>query len=203
MIASVRGIVLHKDTDSVVVDVQGVGYRLFVSFHTHNELPDRGEEACLHAHMVVRADAIQLYGFLTESEREAFLSLLGVTGIGPRLARNILSGIKPEELAVAVLEGKGAILQAIPGVGKRMVERILLELRGKVTGFQPAQSAQMVAHGAPHEGEALQGDVLSALANLGYRKTEVYRVVQEARQAVRGPLTFQAWVKETLRLLAK
>jgi Holliday junction DNA helicase RuvA len=153
--------------------------------------------------MVVREDAIQLYGFLTEVEREAFLSLLGVSGIGPKLARSILSGIRPDELATAVLEGKRITLQAIPGVGKRMAERILLELRGKVGGFQGGETVVVMPETSAEDTDGLQRDVFSALMNLGYRRTEVTRAMGEARQSLKGPVGFQNWVKEALRLLAK
>jgi Holliday junction DNA helicase RuvA len=204
MIALLRGSLLQKNVDSVVVDVHGVGYRLFVSQNTCARLPERGEEVCLHAHMVVREDAIQLYGFLTEVEREAFLSLMGVSGIGPKLARGILSGIRPDELASAVLEGKRITLQAIPGVGKRMAERILLELRGKVAGFQGGDTVVVMTETPAEDADSLiEKDVVSALMNLGYRRTEVSRAMGEARPSLKGTLGFQNWVKEALRLLAK
>jgi Holliday junction DNA helicase RuvA len=203
MIAWIRGKLLEKEMEGVVVDVQGVGYRLYTSLHTFYDLPDPGEDVALRAQMVVRDDAIHLYGFLTEAEREAFRSLIGVSGIGPRLARNILSGIRAEELAMAVRDGNGGRLQAIPGVGKRMAERILLELQGKMAHLASPEVARVGPGGPGGRDEAIEEDVLSALSHLGYRKAEISKVLPAAREAVAGELTLEAWVRETLRLLAR
>jgi Holliday junction DNA helicase RuvA len=203
MIAWVQGTLMERDTDSVVLNVGGVGYRLFVTNQTLSELPEKGQTVELLAHMIVREDAIQLYGFSSEDERQAFISLLGVTGIGPRLARAILSGIRPGELAGAVLRGESDRLQLIPGVGRRMAQRIVVELKGKVERFQPG--ALTLGEGqapAVVEGESLFGDVLSALTNLGYRPSEARRAVARARDALQGTPTVQSWVKEALRILS-
>lgn len=203
MIASVRGNLLHKEADYAVVDVHGVRFLLFIPLSTFYDLPEKGEEVSLEVQMVVREDSIQLYGFLTPSEKEAFISLLGVNGIGPKLARNILSGVRPEELARAVVEGSSLKLQAIPGVGRRMAERILLELQGKVERFMGGRRVEGFGERKAAEGDGMEHDVLSALLNLGYRKSEAVKVLPEARRQIQGPATPEAWIRESLKLLAR
>jgi Holliday junction DNA helicase RuvA len=132
MIALVRGQVAVRRPDHVVVDVSGVGYRLAVSAQTFAGVPAAGKEVVLHTHLIVRDDAIQLYGFATEEERELFLLLLGVQSVGPKMALGVLSGGPPRELTRALAAGDTARFQAVPGIGKRTAERIVVELRDKV-----------------------------------------------------------------------
>lgn len=202
MIAWLRGILLEKETDSVVLDVGGVGYRLFVTNETLARLPAKGLTVELLVHMVVRDDAIQLYGFVEPQEKQVFLSLLGVNGIGPKLARVILSGIRPGELAEAVMRGKSERLQSIPGVGKKMAQRIVIELKGKVGGFESILQPSRQEQDHSVEPEGMFGDVVSVLTNLGYRPAEARRAVADARQTLDGVLTLQSWVREALRLLS-
>ena len=203
MIASLCGKIAQKDADRIVLDVNGVGYRLFVPLSTFYELPDVGNQVTLKVHMVTREDSIHLYGFLTETEREAFICLTGVAGIGPKLARNILSGIRPKELGETILRGEGDRLKAIPGVGKRMAERILVELKDKVAHFDAWALAEASTDSPPEDGDKLRQDVISALLNLGYKKPEISRILPLARDVVDGPLTVESWLKESLRFLAK
>jgi holliday junction DNA helicase RuvA len=132
MIALVSGTVAVRRTDHVVVDCGGVGYRLAVSSETLRHVPAVGHEVVLHAHLVVRDDALALYGFASEEERELFLMLLGVQSVGPKVALAVLSGGPPRELLAALAAGDTARLQAVPGIGKRTAERIVVELREKV-----------------------------------------------------------------------
>jgi Holliday junction DNA helicase RuvA len=134
VIASVRGTVLSRLPGQVVVECGGVGYRLAVSAQTLEGVPDRGEEALLHSHLVVRDDAMQLFGFASEQERELFLMLVGVQGVGPKVALAVLSAGSPRELLNAIAGGDSARFQAVPGIGKRTAERIIVELREKVAG---------------------------------------------------------------------
>ena len=134
MIASVRGEVLLRRADHVVIDTGGVGYRLNVSAETLKSVPPVGKEAFLHAHLVVRDDAMQLLGFATEEERDLFLHLNSVSGVGPKVAMAILSGGSPRELLKAIALGDAKRFQAVPGVGKRTAERVIVELREKVAG---------------------------------------------------------------------
>jgi holliday junction DNA helicase RuvA len=140
MIALVSGTVAVRRTDHVVVDCGGVGYRLAVSSETLRHVPAVGHEVVLHSHLVVRDDALALYGFATEEERELFLMLLGVQSVGPKVALAVLSGGPPRELVSALAAGDTARFQAVPGIGKRTAERIVVELREKVadTALAPA-----------------------------------------------------------------
>ncbi len=132
MIALVRGEVAVRRPGHVVVDVHGVGYRLAVSAETLRQVPAIGREAVLHTHLVVRDDALALYGFASEEERDLFLALIGVQSVGPKVALAVLGGGTPRELVNAIADGDTARFQAVPGIGRRTAERIIVELREKV-----------------------------------------------------------------------
>jgi Holliday junction DNA helicase RuvA len=134
VIASVRGPVTARKTDHVVVECAGVGYRVAVSAETLRAVPGAGKEVLLHTHLVMRDDAMNLYGFSAEEERELFLMLIGVQGVGPKVALAVLSGGKPRELLNAIAAGDSARFQAVPGIGKRTADRVIVELREKVAG---------------------------------------------------------------------
>jgi Holliday junction DNA helicase RuvA len=134
VIASVRGQVLLRRPGEVVVEAAGVGYRLAVSAETVRDVPPAGQEAVLHTHLVMRDDGIHLFGFSSEAERELFLMLIGVQSVGPKVALAVLSGGSPRELLNAIASGDSARFQAVPGIGKRTAERIIVELREKVAG---------------------------------------------------------------------
>jgi Holliday junction DNA helicase RuvA len=134
MIASVRGRVLTRLPGVVVLEAGGVGYRLAVSSETLSAVPNVGQEGTLHTHLVMRDDGMHLYGFSSESERELFLMLIGVQSVGPKVALAVLSGGAPRELLNAIASGDTARFQAVPGIGKRTAERIIVELREKVAG---------------------------------------------------------------------
>jgi Holliday junction DNA helicase RuvA len=146
VIAIVSGEVAVRRGDHVVVLCGGVGYRLAVSAETLRHVPRVGESVTLHAHLVVRDDALSLYGFATEEERDLFLLLLGVPSVGPKMALAVLSGGPPRELLKAVAAGDGARLQAVPGIGRRTAERIVVELREKV-GVAPDEDPIVVVRG--------------------------------------------------------
>ncbi len=132
MIALVRGQVAVRRPDHVVVDVNGVGYRLAVSNETLAKVPAVGKDVTLHSHLIVREDALQLYGFSSEEERDLFLLLLGVQSVGPKVALGVLSGGPPRDLVLALAAGDAKRFQAVPGIGKRTAERIVVELKDKV-----------------------------------------------------------------------
>jgi Holliday junction DNA helicase RuvA len=134
VIALVRGAVAVRRSDHVVVETAGVGYRLAVSAETLRRVPPIGQTVTLHSQLIVRDDAIMLYGFATEAERDLFLALIGVQSVGPKVALAVLSGGTPRELIAALASGDVARLQAVPGIGKRTAERIIVELRDKVAG---------------------------------------------------------------------
>lgn len=178
MIAFLRGRVLGKQPNRLIVDVQGVGYELHVPLSTFYDVGDEGSEISLRVHTHVREDALQLYGFLTTLEQQVFERLIGVSGIGPRLAIAVLSGIDPRELVGAVKRGDVARLTAIPGVGKKTAERIVLELRDRLPQLAaaPAAGAGQPAPAA----DRLRDDLVSALVNLGYHRPQAQKTVEFA-----------------------
>ncbi len=200
MIGQLRGQLVKRDPAEVVVDVNGVGYRVFIPLSTFYRLPEAGIEITLHTATHLRDDALHLYGFLTEDERALFDLLRSVSGIGPRLAVNILSGITAEELISAISRGDLLRLSAIPGVGRKTGERIILELKEKVRSLM-----ERVAAAAPDldRREGVLQDVVSALLNLGYSRAAASRAAASAAQRVDGEEDFETVVKQALRLLAE
>ena len=174
MIALVAGEVAVRRADHVVIACGGVGYRLNVSAETLRHVPRVGESASLHAHLIVRDDALLLYGFATEEERDLFLLLIGVQSVGPKMALAVLSGGPPRELLGAVAAGDTARLQAVPGIGKRTAERIVVELREKV-GAAPADHPIVVARGDDPRMLARDG-----LVGLGYSASEAEQLLDGA-----------------------
>jgi Holliday junction DNA helicase RuvA len=175
MIAAVRGEVLVRRPDHVVVEANGVGYRLAVSAETLKAVPARGKEAVLHARLVVRDDAIQLYGFASEEERDLFLHLTSVSGIGPKVAIAILSSGTPRELLRAIAGGDHKRFQAAPGVGKRTAERVIVELREKVAG----ELEEGIALGVTGEDDP-RAMAREGLMHLGYTLTEAEKLLDGA-----------------------
>jgi Holliday junction DNA helicase RuvA len=176
MIALVSGTVAVRRGDHVVVDCGGVGYRLAVSAETLRHVPAVGKQVLLHTHMVVRDDALLLYGFATEEERELFLMLIAVQSVGPKVALAVLSGGPPRELLKAVAAGDTARLQAAPGVGKRTAERIIVELREKVGATAPVVVAG-VGPGTSDDPRVLARD---GLLGLGYTPIEADELLDGA-----------------------
>jgi holliday junction DNA helicase RuvA len=175
VIASVSGKVLVRRPDHVVVDAGGVGYRLAVSAETLKSVPAAGRSATLHSHLVAREDALQLYGFSSEEERDLFLNLISVSGVGPKVALAVLSGGAPRELVRAIASGDAKRFQAAPGIGKRTAERIIVELREKVGG-ELAEAAAPTAQGdVEPRAEAREG-----LLGLGYTPAEAERLLDGA-----------------------
>ncbi|HZU39814.1 MAG TPA: Holliday junction branch migration protein RuvA [Solirubrobacteraceae bacterium] len=174
MIALVSGTVAVRRGDHVIVDCGGVGYRLSVSAETLRHVPAVGEQVSLHAHMVVREDALTLYGFASEQERELFLMLLGVQSVGPKVALAVLSAAPPRELLRALAAGDAARLQAVPGIGKRTAERIIVELREKV-GVSAPEPAITVSRGEDPRTLARDG-----LLGLGYSPAEIDELLDGA-----------------------
>ena len=166
MIALVSGSVAVRRSDHVIIDCGGVGYRLSVSAETLRQVPAVGHQAVIHTHLIAREDALVLYGFATEEERDLFLMLLGVQSVGPKLALEVLSGGPPRALLGAIAAGDSARFQAVKGVGKRTAERIIVELREKVAATVPAQAPGIAALGEP---QAIARD---GLIGLGYTPQE-------------------------------
>jgi Holliday junction DNA helicase RuvA len=201
MIAQIRGRLASKEPHRVVVDVNGVGYQIFIPLSTYYQLPEVPAEVFLHTHTHVREDALQLFGFHTRDEQTLFELLQGVTGIGPRLATNILSGISVEELVPALSEGNVTRLRAVPGVGKKLAERLVVELREKVGAARLAQPPAAPAGPAPVVDRALD-DVVSALVNLGCNRKEAIKAAENARQELGPAADFEKLIKTSLRALS-
>ncbi len=201
MIGLLRGQLVKRDPAHVIVEVNGVGYRVFVPLSTYYRLPDEGTEVLLHTVTYLREDALHLYGFITERERALFDLLRGVTGIGPRLAINILSGITAEELAGAIGRADLVRLSAIPGVGRKTSERMILELKEKVQSLIEPAEATAAPRRDPSE-EVLQ-DVISALLNLGYSRPVASNAAAKALRTGDGDQDFETVIKQALRLLSE
>jgi holliday junction DNA helicase RuvA len=199
MIAHLRGRLIEKHPNRIILDVHGVGYDVHVPLSTYYELAEPDHEVALRVHTHVREDALVLYGFATSLELQLFERLIGVSGIGPKLALAVLSGIEPNELVAAIRQANVARLTAIPGVGKKTAERIGLELKDKMATFLPTDAAISPAAAAS---ESLKTDVLSALMNLGYHRPLAERALDAALRAIpSGP--FEHTLKYALRELAK
>jgi holliday junction DNA helicase RuvA len=177
MIASVSGEVLVRRPDYVVIDAAGVGYRLAVSAETLKAVPARGKRASLHAHLVSREDSLSLYGFASEEERDLFLHLISVGGVGPKVALAALSGGPVRELLRAIAAGDAKRFQAVPGIGKRTAERIIVELREKVAGEIEADAEGMSLAAGDEDPRALARE---GLLNLGYTPPEAEKLLAEA-----------------------
>ena len=177
MIAHIRGQLLYKTPNYVVVDCGGVGYELWISVTTFTELGEVGAEVRLHVHTHVREDALQLFGFHEVTEKLLFEKLLTISGIGPKLAITVLSGIAADRLVAAIRGGDHGTLTKIPGIGKKTAERVVLELKDKLEGL--AGTAPASASATPSLGATAE-DVLSALVNLGYPRPIAQKAVESA-----------------------
>lgn len=201
MIAHITGKLIHKQPNSIIVDVGGVGYELTVPLSTFYDLGEAGTEVSLRVHTHVREDALQLFGFRTDREKKLFLLLVSVSGIGPKLAVTVLSGLSAEELVQAIRAGNLAKLVGIPGVGKKTAERMLLELKDKAAAILPPGLEEPPGTVA-QTGDAMREDVISALVNLGYQKPlaekAVGAVLKDSPDA-----NFTTTLKQSLRTLAK
>jgi len=195
MIAHLRGKLLAKHPNQAIVETGGVGYDLTISVPTFSDLPALGAEVALHIHTHVREDVIALYGFLRPSEKLLFEKLITVSGIGPKLAITILSGMAADEMVGAIRGNDVARLTRIPGIGKKTAERMVLELRDKL----PEAPASVPA--APAMGPT-EEDVLSALVNLGYQRPAAERALAAATKHGRGG-TFDALFRDSLAMLSK
>lgn len=200
MIALLAGQIAYKSPDHVILDVHGVGYRVMIPFSTYYELPEEGP-VTLHIHTSVREDAIQLYGFRTRTEKSFFQLLISVSGIGPKLARDILSNIQPPQLAAALMQSDLHKLSAIPGIGKKTAERLVLELREKVGKLDTGGVAMQDAQGRSLPDEHLLDDVTSALTNLGYKEVQIRKVLAEID--CHDISSVETILKQALRILMK
>jgi len=207
MIAHLSGTLLSKQATSVIVDVGGVGYELAIPLSTFYDLGEIGEPVQLRVYTHVREDALQLYGFKTARERELFLQLISVIGVGPALAIKLLSGMNADEMIASIRTNNLVRLVAIPGVGRKTAERLVVDLRDKIAALSsPALEEEFAAkaavEGATTTTEAMRNDAMSALANLGYQKAAVEKAVKNAVDEG-GELSVEVILRRSLRSLAK
>jgi len=200
MIAHLRGSLQSKSPRYLILDVNGVGYEVTVPLTTFYELPDLGSTVSFHIHTHVRENALQLYGFRTPQEKEVFVRLMGVNGIGPRLAINILSGISAGELVATVRQEDVARLIVIPGVGRKTAERIIVELRDKLATLDIPGESDLPAR--QQTSTAVVDDALSALLNLGYKRAVAQRAIDQACKLLQRNITLESLLQECLRSLA-
>ena len=198
MIAALRGKVISRTFNRVIIDVQGVGYDVAVSLTTLESLAENGEVQ-LHIHTALRENSLELYGFHTTDEKALFEMLIGVSGIGPRTALTILSGISPESLRDAVMRGDLPRLTAIPGIGKKSGERILVELKDKIRKMGLATLSPSDVH-AP---ASLEGDLVSSLVNLGYKERDARQVAAKILKSKDSHISLTDAVKLALKELMK
>jgi holliday junction DNA helicase RuvA len=194
MIAHLRGRLIAKHPNQAIVEAAGVGYDLNITVPTFSDLPSPGAEVALHIHTHVREDAIALYGFLRAEEKQLFEKLITVSGIGPKLAITILSGMATADMVGAIRGNDFARLTRIPGIGKKTAERMCVELRDKLEGFGAPQP--VVSHSAVEE------DVISALSNLGFQRALAEKAVERAAQSA-GRENFDAIFRAALGALSK
>lgn len=195
MIALLTGTIAHKSPEFIILDVNGVGYRVQIPFSTYYELPETGGRISLNIYTHVKEDAISLYGFRTAAEKDFFQLLISVSGIGPKLGKDILSNVQVDELAGALTRGDLARLSAVPGIGKKTAERMVLELKDKVLKLGLAAAAPEGGHPAAPSG--VEEDVASALINLGYKEAVVKKTLAETR------IPADASMEEALKLALK
>lgn len=201
MIAILTGRLAFKAPTHLALDVQGVGYEVFIPLSTYYNLPNLSDSLTLSIHTHVREDAIQLFGFSTPQEKDAFVLLMSVSGIGPKSALGILSALPVSDLVASIQSGDVEKLETVPGIGKKSAGRLVLELKDKLTKLHPAL--------APSGGHVMKerddtfDDALSALTNLGYRSSDAKEALKAVQQSRSGPLVLQELIRESLKKLAR
>jgi holliday junction DNA helicase RuvA len=201
MIAALTGRLAHKAPSHVTLDVHGVGYEVFIPLSTFYALPEINESASLSVYTHLREDAIQLYGFVTALEKDSFILLTSISGIGPKLALSVLSALNVPDLVSAILAGDVEKLASVPGIGKKTAARIALELKDKVDRLRvtPSPIPQAVS-GLPGR---LEDDALSALVNLGYKAADVKEAIKRAVQTQPEPIPLTKLIRDILKDLAR
>jgi Holliday junction DNA helicase RuvA len=197
MIAYLEGVLREKEPTRVVVDVRGVGYEVLIPLSTFYDLPDEGKTIALRIHTHVREDALVLFGFRTARERLVFELLLRTSGVGPKLAQALLSGLEPDALLGAIEAGDVPRLRSVPGVGQKTAERIVVELRERARELVARPAPAAPARAAAHDERA--EETTSALANLGYARAQAERAVEAARAEVPPEAPLEAWIRAALR----
>jgi Holliday junction DNA helicase RuvA len=202
MIARLRGTLLVKRPGHVVVDIGGVGYKVLIPLSSYYDLPAEGSTTSLLIHTHVREDALTLYGFLTEVEERLFQRLISVANVGPALALKVLSGLEVGDLVAAIHRGDLPRLSAIPGVGKKTAERLVVELKDKMVEIQAVRGVAASEEPAPSPESVLRDDLVSALVNLGYPRSSADKAVGDVLRVEPG-LSFELALKKGLRRLTQ
>ncbi|MCA9510798.1 MAG: Holliday junction branch migration protein RuvA [Myxococcales bacterium] len=203
MIARVEGVLRDKEPTRIVIDVAGVGYELHVSLHSYAALPDEGKTVAMHVHTHVREEAIQLFGFASRAERDVFELLLRASRVGPRLAQTVLSGMPPERLLASLRASDVTALCRIPGVGRKLAERMVVELRDRAAELALGGAGAAASAGAAAAPAAsAEDEALSALTNLGYPRAQAEKVVAAARAEAGDGASTEALIRAALRGLA-
>jgi Holliday junction DNA helicase RuvA len=206
MIAHLSGTLLSKHATSVILDVAGVGYEVTIPLSTFYELEDAGSKVQLRIYTHVREDALQLYGFKSVRERELFLRLISVSGIGPKLGITLLSGMSADEIIASIRTNNLARLTLVPGIGRKTAERLVIELRDKVASLSSPELEEELGpeSGAPTASseDSMRSDALSALLNLGYQRSSAEKAVTAAINDG-GELSVESILRNSLRKLAK
>jgi len=206
MIAHLSGTLLSKQATSVIVDVSGVGYEVTIPLSTFYDLEDAGSNVQLRIYTHVREDTLQLYGFKTARERELFLKLISVSGIGPKLGITLLSGMSADEMIASIRTNNLARLTLIPGVGRKTAERLIVELREKVAELSSAQLEEELGAkpevSAESNEDTVRADALSALVNLGYQRSPAEKAIDAALNEG-GDITVQSVLRRSLKKLAR
>jgi Holliday junction DNA helicase RuvA len=206
MIAHLNGTLLAKQATALIIDVGGVGYEVTIPLSTFYDLEDAGANVSLRIYTHVREDTLQLFGFKTARERELFQRLISVSGIGPKLGITMLSGMSADEIIASIRTNNLARLTSIPGIGKKSAERLVIELRDKITSLSsPALEEEFAAtggKGAPASADAMRDDALSALINLGYQKPAAEKAIATAVQEG-GDVSVEGILRRSLRQLAR
>jgi Holliday junction DNA helicase RuvA len=200
VIAFLRGKLLEKHPNQIIVETGGVGYDVVIPISTFSALPDSGAEVKLRIHMHVREDALALFGFLTSEEKTIFEKLISVSGIGPTLAIKVLSGMATSDLTAAIRNGHVEQLVRIPGVGKKTAERIVLELKDKLEGVAAMAASGVSAAPAALALSVIEQDVMSALLNLGCNRAAAEAAVRKAK-AAGAPAEFEPLFRKSLELV--
>ena len=201
MIASLTGRLAFKAPTHLVLDVQGVGYEVFIPLSSYYGLPNLSENTSLSVHTHVREDAIQLFGFLTSQEKEAFVLLTSVSGVGPKLALSVLSALPVSDLVSAIQSENVEKLTTVPGIGNKSASRLVLELKDKVGRLHPSLSP---ANESPRQGQDMSfDDALSALVNLGYRPQDAKDALRQVKKFNPESIALKDMIRESLKELAK
>ncbi|MCC7203087.1 MAG: Holliday junction branch migration protein RuvA [Nitrospirae bacterium] len=195
MIAHVRGHLVVKTPQFVVVDVNGLGYKVFIPLSTFTRLPHDNGDVMLHTYTHVREDTLSLYGFLSADERDFFTTLLSISGVGPKMGLNLLSGSSLSDLMKIVESEDAKRLSMIPGVGKKTAARIILELKEKLPALSTPEGEIHIDHSAAV-------DALSALMNLGYQRTQAYEAIKRVREG-NSEMSIEAIIRESLKMLSR